>query len=85
MAAKKVNKWSKSIHSDSTHPPPGIFTKDAETIAKTMAEKRVSPKGIGSAIRMIQMYVNRAGKKLDPSQKKELERAKQILQERQDQ
>ena len=41
-----------------------------------MASKKVSPKGVGSGIRMITMYINRAGKKIDPAQKKELEKAK---------
>ena len=44
-----------------------------------MSSKEVSPKGIGSAIRMIQFYINRAGKNLPPSRKEELEKAKEIL------
>lgn len=63
----------------STYPPKDIFTKDAETIARVMSSKEVSPKGIGSAIRMIQFYINRAGKNLPPSRKEELEKAKGIL------
>ena len=47
-----------------------------------MASKKVSPKGIGSGIRMITMYINRAGKNLDPAQKRELEKAKDILHEK---
>ena len=46
----------------STFPPEGLYTKDAETIARVMATKKVSPKGIGSAIRMVQFFINRAGK-----------------------
>lgn len=84
MPSKK-RKWSQNIHTDSTHPPAGLFTKDAETIARKMADKRVSPKGIGSGIRMVQMYLNRAGKNLDVTQKRELERAKHLLQEKQKQ
>lgn len=82
MSMSKKRKWSQEIHTDSTHPPPGLFTQDAETIANTMADKRVSPKGIGSGIRMVQMYLNRAGKNLDPAQKQELEQAKRLLQAR---
>jgi hypothetical protein len=33
----------------STSPPAGLFTRDAQTIARTMATRRVSPKGLGSA------------------------------------
>ena len=64
----------------STFPPKTVFTKDAETIARTMASKKVSPKGIGSGIRMIQFFINRAGKDLPAGRKRELEKAKRILQ-----
>jgi tRNA(adenine34) deaminase len=66
----------------STFPPEGTFTKDAETIARVMAGRKVSPRGIGSGIRMIQFFINRAGKNLPPGRKRELEKAKHILQER---
>jgi tRNA(adenine34) deaminase len=70
------------VRTVSTYPPPGLFTKDAETIARVMATKRVSPKGLGSGIRMVQFFINRAGKSLPARQRRELERAKRILQER---
>jgi hypothetical protein len=75
-AAKKknVNKWSHKIKTDSTHPPEGLFKKDADTIARVMATKKVSPGGIGSGVRMVQMYINRAGKNLDAEQKRSLKR-----------
>jgi tRNA(adenine34) deaminase len=79
-AAKK--KWVQSVKTISTYPPAGRFAKDAETIAREMASKQVSPKGIGSAIRMIQCFINRAGKNLPPERKRELEKAKPLLQER---
>jgi hypothetical protein len=44
-----------------------------------MSSKEVSPKGIGSGIRMIQFYINRAGKNLLESRKVELEKAKEIM------
>jgi tRNA(adenine34) deaminase len=47
-----------------------------------MATKKVSPKGLGSAIRMVQYYINRAGKDLSASHKQELEHAKRLLQEK---
>ena len=80
MVQKK--KWVRTVKTVSTYPPPGIFTKDARTIAKVMASKKVSPKGIGSGIRMIQFFINRAGKNLSARRKKELEKAKRILQAR---
>ena len=54
----------------------------AQTIARTMARKDVSPRGLGSAIRMIQYFINRGGKGLSATRRRELERAKRILQRR---
>jgi tRNA(adenine34) deaminase len=66
----------------STFPPPGTFTRPADDIAKIMSTPEVSPKGLGSAIRMIQYFINRGGKNLSPQRRRELERAKRILQRR---
>jgi tRNA(adenine34) deaminase len=78
--AKKKKQWVKEVKTVSTYPPKDLFTKDASTIARAMASKKVSPKGIGSGIRMIQFFINRGGKNLPAKQKKELEEAKRILQ-----
>jgi tRNA(adenine34) deaminase len=77
---KPKKKWVRGVKTVSTSPPKGIFTKDAETIAKTMASKKVSPKGIGSGIRMIQFFINRGGKNLSANSRTKLEKAKRILQ-----
>ncbi|HTU24936.1 MAG TPA: DUF3175 domain-containing protein [Pirellulales bacterium] len=77
-------RWVKGVKTVSTFPPEHIFEKDAETIAKTMATKKVSPKGIGSAIRMVQYFINRGGKGLSAARKRELEKAKHLLQEKRD-
>jgi len=66
---KKPHKWSRKIHTVSTYPPEGTFKKDAKSVARIMGSKKVSPKGLGSGIRMITMYINRAGKNLDSHQK----------------
>lgn len=79
---KSGNYWVQKVKTVSTFPPPGTFTKDAKTVAKIMASKKVSPKGIGSGIRMIQYFINRAGKNISPDQKRNLEEAKRILQEK---
>jgi tRNA(adenine34) deaminase len=47
-----------------------------------MAKRSVSPGGTGSAIRMIQYFINRAGKKLSIARRRELEKAKKILQKK---
>ncbi len=82
MARKKEEKqlWVHKVRTVSTYPPEGIFAKDAATIARAMASKKVSPKGIGSGIRMIQFFINRAGKNLSSERKEELEKAKRLLQ-----
>ncbi len=74
--------WVKDVKTDSTHPPPGTFTKDAKTVARIMSRKDVSPGGPGSGIRMIQYFINRGGRGLSATRKKELERAIEILQAR---
>ncbi len=75
-------RWVRDVKTVSTFPPEGTFTKDAKTIARIMGSKKVSPKGIGSGIKMIQFFINRAGKNLPPERKKELEEAKRLLQEK---
>jgi hypothetical protein len=81
--SKGKKRWVRKVSTESTFPKKGIFTKDAETIARHMASKKVSPKGVGSGIRMIQYFINRAGKDLPASRKRELEKAKRILQQAQ--
>ncbi len=78
----RKRKWSGIIKTVSTFPPAGTFTKSGEQIARIMARKEVSPGGIGSAIRMIQMFINRAGRKLAGERRDELEKAKRILQDK---
>ena len=73
------HRWVKNVKTVSTFPPKDLFKKDAETIARGLASKRVSPKGIGSGIRMLQYFINRAGKGLSAARKRELEKAKRIL------
>jgi hypothetical protein len=73
------NKWVAKVKTDSTHPPEGLFTKSATTIARTLASKKVSPKGPGSGMRMITYFINRAGRGLSPARRRELEKAKSLL------
>jgi len=72
-------KWVATVKTDSTHPPAGLFTKDATTIAKTLASKKVSPKGPGSGMRMLTYFINRAGRGLSPKRRVKLEKAKALL------
>ena len=82
--SRSKRKWARTIKTDSTHPPGGTFTKSGEEIARIMTRKSVSPGGVGSAIKMVQMFINRGGKKLSATRKRELEKAKRILQEKND-
>jgi len=86
MAARKRSsgkiRWVAKVHTDSTHPPPGLFTKSAPVIAKALASKKVSPKGPGSGMRMLTFFINRAGRGLSASRRAELERAKALLAKR---
>jgi len=75
-------KWVSKVKTVSTYPPEGLFTKDAETIARQLASKSVSPKGPGSGMRMLTYFINRAGKGLSVSRREELEKAKKLLSKR---
>src|ERR1700727_2477912 len=75
-------KWSAGVDTESTYPEDGLFKKDAATIARSLASKKVSPKGPSSGMRMLTFYVNRAGKNLPQSRLKVLDRAKELLHER---
>jgi hypothetical protein len=61
---QKPKKWVSKVNTDSTHPEQGLFTKQPETIAHRLASKEVSPKGPASGMRMLNYYINRAGKGL---------------------
>jgi hypothetical protein len=80
--ASATRKWSGKVNTDSTHPPEGLFNRDAATIARALASKKVSPKGPGSGMRMLSFYINRAGKNLSATRKKELQHAKELLKKR---
>jgi tRNA(adenine34) deaminase len=73
------------VKTDLTHPPAGLFTKAAATIARSLASKKVSPKGPGSGMRMLTYFINRAGKGLRPAHRAELEKAKLLLSKQVDQ
>src|SRR5919201_256378 len=78
----KKRRWIAKVKTDSTHPPAGLFTKSAATIAKTLASRKVSPKGAGSGMRMLTYFINRAGRGLSAERRAELEKAKSLLSKR---
>jgi len=82
MPAKKTKRWVAKVKTDSTHPPEGLFTKSAATIARTLASKKVSPKGPASGMRMLTYFINRGGRGLSASRRAQLEKAKALLSRR---
>ena len=85
MAARK--KWSQGVteHSDALDLEREVFTRDDPTsIAQSLKRsaehserRKASP--FRSAMSMLTFYINRAGKDLEPKQKKVLEDAKDEL------
>ena len=72
-------RWVRTVTSTSTSIPPGLFTRDAATIARMLALPRVSPKGPVSGLRMLSFFVNRAGRQLSRARLAELEKAKRLM------
>src|SRR5437867_2616282 len=81
MMPRKANKrWVRTVKTDSTHPPKGLFKESAPKIAASLASRRVSPKGPQSGMRMLTYFINREG--LSRSRRAELQRAKSLLSKR---
>jgi tRNA(adenine34) deaminase len=78
----KKKRWVAKVNTVSTDPPEGLFTKSAATIARTLASKKVSPKGPASGMRMLTFYINRGGRGLSATRRAELEKAKKLLSKR---
>ena len=74
-----THKWSAGVTTVSTYPEHDLFNQDAETVATHLASKKVSPKGPASGMRMLNFYINRAGKNLSQERHAELEKAKTLL------
>ena len=86
MVQKKKN-WSKKVTETSRalELEEGVFTwSDPRRIARSLKasaeqSKQRKAEPFRSAMSMLVFYINRAGRKLDPEQKKILEQAKQEL------
>jgi hypothetical protein len=58
MAQRTKNrKWVAQVKTDSTHPPAGLFKKNASTIARSLASRRVSPMGPQFGMRMLNYFI----------------------------
>jgi Protein of unknown function (DUF3175) len=76
---RSSKRWVATVKTVSTFPRPGLFKKSAPAIAKSLASKKVSPKGPQSGMRMLNYYINRAGRNLSPARRRELNKAKTLL------
>ena len=82
-------KWSQEVteHSDALDLERSVFTrKDPKDVAKSLKRsaehsRRRKSSPYRSAMSMLTFYINRAGKDLDPKQKRVLEDAKDELRE----
>jgi len=75
----KKKRWVAGVKTVSAFPPECLFTRDAPAIARSLASKKVSPKGPASGMRMLNYFINRGGKNLSASRRAELEKAKELL------
>jgi hypothetical protein len=82
MTVHKRKRWIAKVKTVSTHPPEGLFMRSASIIATILAQKKVSPKGPASGLRMLTYFINRAGKRLSSDRRAELEKAKALLSKR---
>ena len=76
---RRPRRWVGSVTTVSTTPPPGLFTREAAIIARTLASPRVSPRGPTSGLRMLTFFINRAGRQLSGARRAELEKAKRLM------
>lgn len=60
----------------------GLFTMPAERIAESLASRELSPQGPSAGLRLLTFYMNYAGKRLSPSRRRNLEKAKKLLEDR---
>ena len=82
MSGKRAEKrrWSRDVTTVATDLPEGCFTRDATTIARTMARYGGPSQGdFGSGLRMILCVIDRAGTTLTAERKEEPEKARWLL------
>ncbi len=60
----------------------GLFAKDPETIAASLSSRELSPGGPASGIRLLAFYISHSAKGMSANQRRNLEKAKQLLSER---
>ncbi len=86
--ARSTRRWSRSVteKSDALDLEPGVFTGSAQEVAASLkrsalASRRRKGSPLQSAMSMLNFYINRAGRHLPQTRRRELERAKGKLRE----
>lgn len=82
LESKNKNFFTGEMEDDATFFPEGTMSKSTKEIVRVASSKKYAPKGLGSAIQYLTYYLNRAGKGLDADQRKRIERAREILQKK---
>jgi tRNA(adenine34) deaminase len=78
MLSHKQDK-STAARVESMGSPIALFAQDAETIADSLASKSLYPQGPASGMRILTFYINRAGRGMSASRRRNLEKAKKLL------
>ena len=74
---EEAGKWSHKVKTKHTPPEDLFATGSAEKIANWAKKEHSS---LGKAISSLNFYINRAGSKLDPKQKRRVKNAIEMLQ-----
>ncbi len=79
MADIKNGRRGPESNVECAHPRANLFSQGPEVIAESLASKEVSPQGPASGMRLLTFYINYAGRRLNPSQRRNLEKARKLL------
>jgi hypothetical protein len=81
-----ARRWVKDVmaRSDALTVPPGVFRRDARSVARALKRsalqsKRRKTDPFRSAMSLLNFYLNRGGRNISPTRRRELERAKDEL------
>ncbi len=78
ILSKSSNKWSDAVtKNEKFHTPPGLFTQSAQKIATWLLANSDT---VGQAVKRIVFYIERAGDNLSSDDKARLEKAKKLIQ-----
>ena len=80
MVSTYTNYFTGKRERVATFYPKGTMTKDAKRIYEVGMNRRYAPGGPGSSIRWLTYYLNRGGKNIAPHQRREIEKARRMLQ-----